>query len=58
MNELKSHLINKARERYRSIYPCHPKEDINECFTVEENKLLLWFNTEDNSTHLVSRELS
>lgn len=54
MNELKKNLINKAQEIFIKIYPCGGKSDLGECFTIIGNKLVFWFNTEDQSTHLLS----
>ena len=57
MNELKTMMLKTAMERYRTITPCSAKRDFSECFTVEGNKLCLWFNTEDNTTHLIFTEI-
>jgi hypothetical protein len=54
MNELKNRLISKAQEIFIKIYPCGGKRDLTDCFTVIGNKLVFWFNTEDQSTHLLS----
>lgn len=53
MNEMKNQLIGQARMTYKKIYPCGKKTDIGECFTEVGNQLLFWFNTEDQSTHLM-----
>ena len=58
MNELKTTMLRAARERYRDIFPCSNKQDLSECFTVEENRVYLWFNTADNTTHLMFREMA
>ena len=57
MNELKKKLILAAKERYKDIYPCAHKEELNECFTTENNTVMFWFNTEDRSTHVVTEKL-
>jgi hypothetical protein len=57
MNDLKKKLIHKATQQYKSIRPCAHKAELNECFTVEDNTVLFWFNTEDESTHMVAAEL-
>jgi hypothetical protein len=57
MNELKRVMFEQARKRYDSILPCAKADSWNDCFTVEGNKLLFWFNTEDQSTHLMSFDL-
>lgn len=57
MNQVKQELIESAINQYRRIFPCGNKVRIEEGFTVEGKELLFWFNTEDNSTHLLSREI-
>jgi len=57
MNDLKQNMIRKAVRRYKNIAPCSPRRSLDDCFTVEENKLYFWFNTEDHSTHVLSVEM-
>ena len=54
MSEHKQDLIREALNRYEKIYPCGKKSDFSECFTEYEDTLFLWFNTEDNSTRIVT----
>lgn len=58
MNEIKNILINRARELYKEIEPCSNRSELSECFTKEGDMLLLWFNTSDNSTHVISADLN
>jgi hypothetical protein len=53
VNELRTRLIEQARNRHKRIYPCANQADFEECFTITGNRLMFWFNTEDHSTHLV-----
>lgn len=46
-------LLEIAKERYGNIRPCHGKCSFEECITIEDNKIILWFNTNDDSTHIV-----
>lgn len=56
-DELKKQLIEKAEKIYGKIYPCVNKESLDECFTeVNDNALILWFNTGDNSTHMIASD--
>ena len=48
----KSQLIKQARKRHGKIYPTRRKRNLMECFTVIDGKLILWYNTGDNSTHI------
>jgi len=57
MDMLKTNMINEALERYRKIFPCSNKEKILDCFTVDCDQLLFWFNTEDNTTRVLSAAL-
>lgn len=55
MDKNKSQLIKKAQKIWGQIHPCFNKLSLEECFTViKGGKLVLWFNTEDNSTHMVA----
>ncbi len=53
MNALKKKLIKRATQAYKHIYPCTNKRSLYECFTSEGERLLFWFNTADNNTHLL-----
>jgi hypothetical protein len=58
MNELKKKMIRKAKQQYDQIYPCSAKKTLRDCFTVEEDQILFWFNTTDESTHVLSQDLA
>jgi hypothetical protein len=57
MNNLKENMIRKAMNRYKNIAPCAKYRSLEDCFTVEEDKIYFWFNTEDKSTHVLSAEM-
>ena len=57
MNELKNIMISKAVEIYADIYPVITKERLGDCFTTEGNMLVFWFNTADESTHVLTRKM-
>lgn len=57
MNELKYTMISKAVAMYTDIYPVMTKSDLAECFTTEGNMLVFWFNTADESTHVLTTTL-
>lgn len=57
MEQAKSAMIKEARRTYKNIFPCSNRKSLADCFTVEGDLLLFWFNTEDNSTHLISSAL-
>jgi hypothetical protein len=58
MNELKHILISKAVEIYTDIYPVINKDKLGDCFTTEGNILVFWFNTADESTHVLTRKIA
>jgi hypothetical protein len=58
MNKLKEQLINKAKDRFKKISPCPTRKSLRESFTVENNNLYFWFNTEDKSTHVLAEKLA
>ena len=53
MNAIKNRMINNACERFDRIYPVSARGSLDDCFTVEENMIIFWFNTEDQTTHTV-----
>jgi hypothetical protein len=57
MNEKKAQLIEQARRQYRRIFPCSTNRDLDDCFTIEGSKVLFWFNTDDDSTHMVTSDM-
>jgi len=57
MNELKNIMISKAVAMYSNIYPVKSKKDLDDCFTTEDNLLVFWFNTADDSTHVITTRL-
>lgn len=54
MGHLEKELIDKATRKHKKIYPCAHKANIADCFTRDDGRLMLWFNTEDQSTHVVT----
>jgi hypothetical protein len=57
MGNLEKQLIDKATRKHKKIYPCAHKATIADCFTRDDERLMLWFNTEDHSTHVMSTVL-
>jgi len=57
MDKKKIQLIEKAKKIYGEIFPCINRKTLEECFTSTNNgEPLLWFNTKDHSTHIVSAD--
>jgi hypothetical protein len=57
MNALKKSMIKKARSRFKRILPCGRRRKLKECFTVEKDRMFFWFNTQDQSTHVLCTEI-
>ena len=57
MNEIKYTLIGQAIEQYRDIHPVVTKQHLRDCFTTEGDLLMFWFNTSDESTHVMTSRL-
>ena len=53
MNQIKMQLIDEARNTFHEIFPCGYGKGLEDCFTIIDNTLTLWFNTKDRSTHIV-----
>ena len=55
MTELEKSLVTKASEKHAAIFPCVPKKE--HCFTHDKEKVYFWYNTMDQSTHMVYADL-
>jgi hypothetical protein len=58
MKKLKQTMIERAKDRYQKISPCPTRPSLEESFTVENNKIYFWFNTEDKSTHVLAEKVA
>lgn len=58
MSELYQKLINRAIVQYKEILPAGVGQDFSHCFTYENDILYFWFNTSDNSTHVLWERIS
>jgi hypothetical protein len=55
--EKKAYLIDRAINMYKIVLPCCDKFSLDECFTVWEDILIFWFNTNDNNTHVLLAQI-
>jgi len=53
-NNIKNQLIKKAFKKYKTIKSIHGKSSFAECFTVYNDRVVFWFNDNNNSTHTIS----
>ncbi|WP_155851799.1 hypothetical protein [Chitinivibrio alkaliphilus] len=58
MEHVKKQLIQEAQKSFSNIRPCSSKGSFQDCFSVEGDSLLFWFNTPDNSTHIMTADLA
>lgn len=49
--------MSKAIEMYQEIRPCGVMGSWGECFTTEGNTVVFWFNTPDESTHVLTAKI-
>lgn len=58
IKEIKSNMIEEALKKYKKIYPASVNRTIDECFTMEDGNIFLWFNVgPDLTTRLMKREV-
>ena len=50
-------MISKAVEQYTDIYPVITRKNLSDCFTTEDKILVFWFNTADESTHVLTTKI-
>jgi hypothetical protein len=58
MGTLKERLIRKAIRRHSNIFPCETKAGFGRSFTRANGRLLFWYNSADDSTHVVSGKIN
>jgi hypothetical protein len=58
MEDLKQKLIDRAIEKHNRIFPCGSRKNFSECFTILEEQLLFWYNTEDHDTKVLYEPLT
>ncbi len=54
----KNQLIEKALSKHGEIFPCNNKADLYDCFTIDNNHLILWYNLPNKSTCIEMIDLS
>jgi hypothetical protein len=53
MEELKQKMIQKAYAQFVEIRLPSRAISFSECFTAFQGKIYFWFNTSDDSTHVI-----
>jgi hypothetical protein len=51
--DLKRGLMFEAVQRFGRILPCGSRKTLDDCFTLMNEQLIFWFNTDDGSTHVI-----
>ncbi len=49
-------MLREARLRHHRVRPCSHKRTFRECLTNDNGYLLLWYNTDNDRTHVVLRK--
>jgi len=49
-------MLVEARRRHGSITPCGTRTHLFDCFEFLDDRLYLWFNTGDGTTHLLGEQ--
>jgi deoxyinosine 3'endonuclease (endonuclease V) len=57
MGNVEKSLIRQARSEYKKIFPCSHREKLEHCITRDKERVYLWFNTEDQSTHVLTKKI-
>ncbi len=52
LRELMDKLISDAVTTHGRIFPCGEKSSFYECFTIEGERIVFWYDTDDGSTHV------
>ena len=53
LDDIEREMVQSALREHAVIYPCSNKNSLRECFTRDRSNCLFWFNTIDNSTHVL-----
>jgi hypothetical protein len=58
LDKFKKNLIEEAEKKFGDIIYVSNKKNWDDCFTVEKDKIIFWFNTKkDGSTHMLRADL-
>jgi hypothetical protein len=57
MGNVEKSLIRQAKSEYKKIFPCSHREKLEHCITRDKERVYLWFNTEDQSTHVLTKKI-
>jgi len=57
MERIKMMLMERAKRKYKRIFPCAKSRRFKDCFTRYNRTLYFWFDTEDHNTHIVSEKI-
>jgi len=57
MDHIRKELLRETLDEYGEIYPACGRETLEECFTVEDSRVLFWFNDSTGSTRVRTTRL-
>ncbi|MFA5248834.1 MAG: hypothetical protein WC415_06525 [Patescibacteria group bacterium] len=55
---LKQRMIEKAIEKHGEIFPCGMESNLEGGFRTKGSKLIFYYNTADNSSHIIEEDLN
>jgi hypothetical protein len=58
MDNIQEELLREAVQLHGRIEPTRTRRTFEECFTVEDSKIIFWFNDESGTTKVLVRERS
>jgi len=58
MDTYKEELLKRAMAIHGRIEPTRTRRTFEECFTIEDSKLIFWFNDETGTTRVLVQEQS
>ncbi len=53
INVIKERLMERAKKKYKRIFPCSKSRKFKDCYTRHDKNLYFWFDTKDRNTHMV-----
>ena len=57
LEEIKQTMVQEAQSTFGKVHLCKRCRTLDDSFTMFDNQLIYWFNTEDDSTHIITRVL-
>lgn len=56
MDKIRQELKEEAQRLHGEIYPSGSSKSLDDCFTIQNNEILFWFNV-DETTRMLRKEI-